>query len=69
MLGERFARRLWDAGRKVDALELAQRCRKLSPSFSPPAAFTTELAAYARELGRHRLADDLNEAAAGRPTA
>ena len=68
MLGERFAKRLWDEGRKVDALELAQRCRKISPSFQPPAAFTAELAAYARELGRHRLADDLAElAAANRP--
>ena len=70
MLGERFAKRLWDAGRKVDALELAQRCRKLSPSFAPPAAFTAELARYAREIGRHRLADDLTElAAAARPSA
>ena len=60
LLGERFAARLWQAGRKFDALELAQRCRKLSPSFVPPAAFTAELAAYARELGRHRLADDLD---------
>ena len=69
MLGERFAKRLWDAGRKVDALELAQRCRKLSPSFAPPAAFTVELAAYAREVGRHRLADDLTElASATRPS-
>ncbi len=57
---------LGDAGRKVDALELAQRCRKLSPSFVPPAAFTAELAQYARELGRHRLADDLDELAAAR---
>jgi hypothetical protein len=70
MLGERFAKRLWDEGRKHDALELAQRCRKLSPSFVPPAAFTAELAAYARELGRHRLADDLAElAAANRPAS
>ena len=70
MLGERFAKKLWDAGRKHDALELAQRCRKLSPSFAPPAAFTAELAAYAREVGRHRLADDLAElAAANRPAA
>ena len=70
MLGERFAKKLWDAGRKYDALELAQRCRKLSPSFVPPAAFTAELAAYAREVGRHRLADDLAElAAANRPAA
>ena len=70
MLGERFAKRLWDEGRKHDALELAQRCRKLSPSFVPPAAFAAELAAYAREVGRHRLADDLAELAAGnRPAA
>jgi hypothetical protein len=70
LLGERFAKRLWDEGRKHDALELAQRCRKLSSSFVPPASFTTELAAYARELGRHRLADDLTElAAASRPAA
>jgi hypothetical protein len=63
LLGERFAKRLWDAGRKHDALELAQRCRKLSSSFAPPAAFTAELAGYARELGRHRLADELTELA------
>jgi hypothetical protein len=70
MLGERFAKRLWEEGRKHDALELAQRCRKLSPSFAPPASFTAELAAYARELGRHRLADDLAElAAASRPAS
>ena len=48
MLGERFAKRLWEEGRKHDALELAQRCRKLSPSFVPPAAFTAELAAANR---------------------
>jgi len=64
LLGERFARRLWDEGRKVDALELVQRCRKMSPQFSPPAAFTAELAEYARSLGRHRLADELRAAAA-----
>jgi len=59
LLGERFARRLWDEGRKVDALDLAQRCRKLSPQFVPPAEFAAELAAYARSIGRHRIADDL----------
>lgn len=69
MLGERFAKRLWDEGRKHDALELAQRCRKLSPTFVPPAAFTAELAAYARELGRHRLADDLTALAAANRSA
>jgi hypothetical protein len=64
LLGERFARRLWDEGRKVDALDLAQRCRKLSPQFAPPASFVAELAAYARSINRHRLADELTEAAA-----
>jgi hypothetical protein len=64
MLGERFAKRLWDADRKVDALELAERCRKLSPQFVPPAAFTAELAAYARSIGRHRSADELSALAA-----
>jgi hypothetical protein len=60
MLGERFAQRLWEEGRQVDALELAQRCRKLSPKFELPAAFKSQLAEYARSLGRHRLADDLS---------
>lgn len=70
LLGERFVRKLWDAGRKVEALELAERCRKLSPQFVPPAAFTQELATYARSLGRHRTADDLAElAAAAQPPA
>lgn len=59
MLGERFVLKLWDVGRKVDALELAERCRKLSHEFSPPATFTAELVAYARSLGRHRTADEL----------
>jgi hypothetical protein len=68
LLGERFAKRLWDEGRKIDALELAERCRKLSPRFSPPASFTAALASYARSLGRHRSADDFEElAAAGQP--
>jgi hypothetical protein len=67
LLGERFARRLWDEGRKVDALDLAQRCRKMSPQFSPPAAFTAELAAYARSIGRHRIADELSASGAQTP--
>jgi len=60
LLGERFARRLWEEGRKVEAIELAQRCRKLSPKFAPPAAFMAELVEYARSIGRHRLADELS---------
>ena len=58
-LGERFAAKLWDAGRKVDALELVQRCRKLSPSFAIPAERAAELSAYARSIGRQRMADEL----------
>jgi hypothetical protein len=59
MLGERFAQRLWEEGRKVEALELAQRCRKLSAKFELPPTFVAQLSEYARSLGRHRLADDL----------
>lgn len=59
MFGERFARKLWEEGRKLDALELAERCRKLSHDFKPPPAFAAELAAYARSLGLHRAADEL----------
>jgi hypothetical protein len=65
LLGERFAKRLWDEGRKHEALDLAQRCRKLSPQFAPPAAFTAELAAYARSINKHRLADELSETGTG----
>jgi hypothetical protein len=67
LLGERFSRRLWDEGRKFDALDLAQRCRKLSPRFAPPAAFAAELAEYARSINKHRLADELSAAAAEVP--
>jgi hypothetical protein len=68
LLGERFAARLWQAGRKVDALELAERCRKLSPDFAPPAVFTAELVAYARSIGRHRSADELEGSVGAAPT-
>jgi hypothetical protein len=60
MLGERFARRLWEDGRQVDAMELVQRCRKLSQKFTLPTDFVEELAGYARSIGRHRLADELS---------
>ena len=63
-LGERFALKLWQTGRKVDALELVQRCRKLSADFAVPAEFAAELTAYARSIGRHRIADELAEASA-----
>jgi hypothetical protein len=63
-IGERFATKLWEAGRKVDALELVQRCRKLSAEFAVPAEFAAELTAYARSIGRHRVADEIAEARA-----
>ncbi len=63
-LGERFVARLWEEGRRVDAIELAQRCRALSRSFVLPAERAGELVAYARSIGRHRIADELAEWAA-----
>ena len=60
MLGERFVQRLWEEGRVVDAIELVQRCRKLSTKFTLPAQLLGELAAYARSIGWHGLADELS---------
>jgi hypothetical protein len=59
---ERFAARLWDEGRKMSAVELAQQCKRLSPAFVLPEPLGTELAAYARGVGRDRLADELRAA-------
>ena len=67
--GERFAVRLWESGRKIDALDLARQCRKLSADFALPADCAAELAAYARSIGRHRAADEIAGAGATRATA
>jgi uncharacterized membrane protein SpoIIM required for sporulation len=64
LLGERFAARLWEAGRQVDALELVQRCGLLSPEFTLPGERVAEFVAYARSIGRHRLADEVAQRAA-----
>ncbi len=58
-LGERFVARLMAEDRKHNALELVQQCRRLTAKFSLPPETTTQLIAYARSVGRHRLADEL----------
>jgi hypothetical protein len=60
-LAERFVALLCAAGRKIDALELFQQCRRVAPNFTLQGDSAADLAAYARSLGRHRIADELAE--------
>jgi hypothetical protein len=58
-LGARFVERLLADGREQNALDLADQCRQLSKEFALPSATVDKLVAYARSVGRQRLADDL----------
>lgn len=66
-LGEKFVAHLLAEGRAHAALELAQQCRRLSAAFALPAETTARLVEYARSVNRHRLADELEGAAALAP--
>jgi hypothetical protein len=50
------------------ALALLEQCRKLSPGFAPPAEVVAALSAYARTIGRPRLADELAAVSPRAPT-
>jgi hypothetical protein len=58
-LAKRFAVRLVEETRERDALELIVQCRRLSPTFDVPPEVAGPLSAYARTIGRPRLADEL----------
>lgn len=58
-LATRYIERLLASGREHSALELTDQCRRMSANFSPPADAVAKLAAYARSIGRHGFADDL----------
>lgn len=58
-LAERFVGRLAEEKRYGAALELIDQCRALDAAFRPPAASAAALSAYARTIGRPRLADEL----------
>jgi hypothetical protein len=61
-LAQRFVVRLLESKREYNALLLVDQCRKLSPGFTLPAEVAARLAAYARSVGKHRIADDLGAA-------
>lgn len=51
--------RLIEADRAHTALELVAQCRRVSPDFNVAPATAERLAAYARTIGRHGVADGL----------
>lgn len=58
-VGRRFIARLLEEGKPYEALELFEQCRRMSPAFDLPADTRAALGDYARNIGRHRVADDL----------
>lgn len=58
-LAKRFAVRLVGEQREREALELIVQCRRLSTTFEIPPEVAAPLSAYARTMGRPKLADDL----------
>jgi hypothetical protein len=58
-LGARFVARLIEEGLLHTALELADQCGRLTPSFALAPEDVARLVAYARSIGRHRVADEL----------
>jgi hypothetical protein len=75
-LARRFVIRLVEEKHEQAALDLIQQCRRLSPAFEVPPETAAKLSAYARSVGRPRLAEELASAAAnaaassaGPPTA
>jgi hypothetical protein len=62
-LAHRFVMRLVEEKHEQAALDLIQQCRRLSPAFEVPAEIAAKLSAYARTVGRPRLAEELAAAA------
>ncbi len=61
-VGKRFVARLLEDRKPYQALELFEQCRRLSPAFDLPADARAALRDYARNIGRHRVADELAQA-------
>jgi hypothetical protein len=68
-LARRFVVRLVDEKRGQAALDLVQQCQRLSPTFEVPPEAAAPLSAYARAVGRPKLADDLAAAASAASAA
>jgi hypothetical protein len=56
---DRLLERLIAGGSEHGALELVAQCRRLWRDYTVPAASAARLAAYARAIGRHGVADEL----------
>lgn len=68
-LGDKFIARLLAAGREHDALELANQCRRFGAKLAVPRAVLEQLVSYARAIGKHRLADELETIAPAKAPA
>ena len=66
-LARRFVVRLVEEKREQAALDLIQQCRRLSPTFDVAREAAAHLSAYARSIGRPKLAEDLAAASAASP--
>jgi hypothetical protein len=67
-LARPFVVRLLEEKKQRAALALVDQCRKLSPDFAPPPDAREALSAYARTIGRRRLADELAAVSPRAPT-
>jgi hypothetical protein len=63
-LARRFVIRLVEEKHEQAALDLIQQCRRLSPTFEIAPEVAAKLSAYARSVGRPKLAEELAAAAA-----
>jgi hypothetical protein len=63
-LARRFVVRLAEEKQEQAALDLIQQCRRLSPTFDVPPEIAAKLGAYARAVGRPKLAEELATLAA-----
>lgn len=68
-VGRQYAERLVEAGDVHEALDIVARCRRLSERFHVGREPSLTLAAYARSIGRHALAEDLELGAAAAAAA
>jgi len=68
-LARRFVVRLVEEKRESAALDLIQQCRRLSPTFEIAPEIAAKLGAYARSIGRPKLAEELAAAAASSAVA
>jgi hypothetical protein len=67
-LARPFIVRLIEENKHRGALALVDQCRNLSPDFAPPLDALPALSAYARAIGRRRLAEELAAVSPRAPT-